>query len=68
MSECYGQSCRMAGEEDSAGCTERSFILRRPVPVPGVLWTPQATAPHKAGGHIHLAEDVGYPRDCRHDG
>jgi dienelactone hydrolase len=46
------------GEEDSAGCTERSFILRRPVPVPGVLWSPQATAPqatvllfHGGSGH-----------------
>jgi dienelactone hydrolase len=33
------------GEQASAGCTERSFILRRPVPVPGVLWSPRATAP-----------------------
>lgn len=46
------------GEEASAGWTERSFILRRPVPVPGVLWSPQATAPqatvllfHGGGGH-----------------
>ena len=33
------------GEEASAGCTERSFILRRSAPVPGVLWSLQATAP-----------------------
>ena len=46
------------GEEASAGCTERSFVLRRPVPVPGVLWSPQATMPratvllfHGGSGH-----------------
>jgi dienelactone hydrolase len=46
------------GEEASAGCTERSFMLRRPVPVPGVLWTPPATVPratvllfHGGSGH-----------------
>ena len=45
-------------EEVSAGCTERSFILRRPVPVPGVLWSPRAMAPqatvllfHGGSGH-----------------
>ncbi len=45
-------------EQASAGCTERSFILRRPVPVPGVLWSPQATVPrttvllfHGGSGH-----------------
>lgn len=45
-------------EEASAGCTERSFMLRRPVPVPGVLWTPSATVPqatvllfHGGSGH-----------------
>ncbi|HEY6491941.1 MAG TPA: dienelactone hydrolase family protein [Trebonia sp.] len=45
-------------EEASAGCTERSFVLRRPVPVPGVLWTPSATVPlatvllfHGGSGH-----------------
>lgn len=45
-------------EEASAGCTERSFMLRRPVPVPGVLWTPPATVPqatvllfHGGSGH-----------------
>ena len=46
------------GEEASAGCTERSFMLRRPVPVPGVLWTQPATVPqatvllfHGGSGH-----------------
>jgi dienelactone hydrolase len=46
------------GEESSAGCTERSFILRRSVPVPGVLWSPQAAVPratvllfHGGSGH-----------------
>jgi dienelactone hydrolase len=33
-------------EEISEGCTERSFLIRRlPGPVPGVLWSPQATKP-----------------------
>jgi dienelactone hydrolase len=46
------------GEQASAGCTERSFILRRPAPVPGVLWSPQATAPQATvllfhGGSSH---------------
>jgi dienelactone hydrolase len=46
------------GEESSAGYTERSFILRRSVPVPGVLWSPQAEVPratvllfHGGSGH-----------------
>jgi dienelactone hydrolase len=46
------------GEEVSAVCTERSFTLRRPVPVPGVLWTPPAAVPratvllfHGGSGH-----------------
>ena len=47
------------GEETSAGCTERSFLMRRPRgPVPGVLWSPQATEPratvllfHGGSGH-----------------
>jgi dienelactone hydrolase len=46
------------GEEVSAGCTERSFMLRRPVPVPGVLWSPRSTVPratvllfHGGSGH-----------------
>jgi len=31
------------GGQSSAGCTERSFVLRRdPGPVPGVLWSPAA--------------------------
>ena len=35
------------GEETSAACIERSFLLRRlPGPVPGVLWSPQTTTPH----------------------
>jgi dienelactone hydrolase len=33
------------GEEAGAGCTERSFVLRRPPgPVPGVLWSPRDRA------------------------
>src|SRR5580700_4001473 len=47
------------GEETSAGCTERSFLLRRlPGPVPGVLWSPRDTVPqatvllfHGGSGH-----------------
>jgi len=46
------------GEQASAGCTERSFRLRRSGPVPGVLWSPQATVPqatvllfHGGSGH-----------------
>jgi poly(3-hydroxybutyrate) depolymerase len=46
------------GEEASVGCTERSFMLRRSVPVPGVLPSPQATVPqatvllfHGGSGH-----------------
>jgi dienelactone hydrolase len=47
------------GEESSAGCTERSFLMCRPRgPVPGVLWSPQATEPratvllfHGGSGH-----------------
>lgn len=46
-------------EETSAGCTERSFLLHRPAgPVPGVLWSPETTAPqatvllfHGGSGH-----------------
>lgn len=47
------------GEETGAGCTERSFLIRRPPgPVPGVLWSPQATEPHATallfhGGSTH---------------
>ena len=46
------------GAEASAGCTERSFLLRRSVPAPGVLWSPPAAAPqatvllfHGGSGH-----------------
>ena len=47
------------GEETSAGCTERSFLLHGlPGPVPGVLWSPHATSPratvllfHGGSGH-----------------
>jgi dienelactone hydrolase len=47
------------GRETSAGCTERSFLLRRlPGPVPGVLWSPETTQPratvllfHGGSGH-----------------
>lgn len=47
------------GEETSGRCTERSFLLPSPRgPVPGVLWSPQATEPratvllfHGGSGH-----------------
>jgi len=46
------------GEEADAGCTERSFTLPRPVPVPGVAWSPRAAMPratvllfHGGSGH-----------------
>jgi dienelactone hydrolase len=47
------------GDETSAGCTERSFLLhRRHGPAPGVLWSPGTTAPratvllfHGGSGH-----------------
>ncbi len=46
-------------EETSAGCVERSFLMRRlPGAVPGVLWLPKSTAPeatvllfHGGSGH-----------------
>ncbi|HEY1823404.1 MAG TPA: hypothetical protein VGG83_26045 [Trebonia sp.] len=46
-------------EEISEGCIERSFLMRRlPAPVPGALWSPQATMPlatvllfHGGSGH-----------------
>jgi dienelactone hydrolase len=46
-------------EETSAGCTERSFLVRRHQdPVPGVLWSPQVAEPratvllfHGGSGH-----------------
>jgi len=42
------------GEEASAGCIERSFLTRRlPGPVPGVLWSPQATAPQGTALFFH---------------
>jgi dienelactone hydrolase len=50
-------------EEASEGCIERSFLLRRsPGPVPGVLWSPQATVPQATvllfhGGSGHKRSD-----------
>jgi dienelactone hydrolase len=42
------------GEEISAGCIERSFLIRRlPEPVPGVLWSPQATVPQATALLFH---------------
>ena len=51
------------GEEASAGCTERSFlVLRSQGPVPGVLWSPQAAEPRATvllfhGGSGHKRSD-----------
>ena len=53
------------GEETSSGCTERSFLLRRlPGPVPGVLWSPQATVPH--GTVLLFHGGSGHKRSERH--
>jgi dienelactone hydrolase len=52
------------GEEASAGCTERSFILRRPAPVPGVLWSPRATVPRATALLFHGGS--GHKRSERH--
>ena len=52
------------GEEDSAGWTERLFVLHRPVPVPGVLWTPSATVPHATVLLFHGG--TGHKRSERH--
>jgi hypothetical protein len=42
------------GEETSAGCIERSFLIRRlPGPVPGVLWSPQVTVPQATALLFH---------------
>jgi pimeloyl-ACP methyl ester carboxylesterase len=52
------------GEEVSAVCTERSFTLRRPVPVPGVLWTPPAAVPRATVLLLHGGS--GHKRSERH--
>jgi len=53
------------GEETSAGCTERSFLMRRPQgPVPGVLWSPQATEPRATALLFHGGS--GHKRSERH--
>lgn len=53
------------GEETGAGCTERSFVMRRPRgPVPGVLWSPQATEPHATALLFHGGS--GHKRSERH--
>jgi dienelactone hydrolase len=42
------------GEETSAGCIERVFLMRRSLePVPGVLWSPRATAPRATALLFH---------------
>ena len=51
-------------EVASAGCTERSFILRRSVPVPGVLWSPQGTVPQATALLFHGGS--GHKRSGRH--
>ena len=53
------------GEESSAGCTERSFLMRCPRgPVPGVLWAPQATEPRATALLFHGGS--GHKRSERH--
>lgn len=53
------------GEETSAACIERSFLLRRlPGPVPGVLWSPDTTAPHATVLLFHGGS--GHKRSERH--
>jgi len=52
-------------EETSAGCTERTFLLPRLTgPVPGVLWSPQATAPRGTALLFHGGS--GHKRSERH--
>jgi len=52
-------------EETSARCAERTFLLRRPPgPVPGVLWSPQATAP--MGTALLFHGGSGHKRSERH--
>jgi dienelactone hydrolase len=52
-------------EETSAGCTERSFLIRRPRgPVPGVLWSPQGTEPRATALLFHGGS--GHKRSERH--
>ena len=53
------------GEETSAACIERSFLLRRlPGPVPGVLWSPETTTPHATVLLFHGGS--GHKRSGRH--
>jgi dienelactone hydrolase len=53
------------GEETSAGCIERSFLLRRPsASVPGVLWSHETTAPHATVLLFHGGS--GHKRTERH--
>lgn len=53
------------GEETSAGCTERSFLVRRPQgSVPGVLWSPQGTGPRATALLFHGGS--GHKRSERH--
>jgi dienelactone hydrolase len=53
------------GEETSACWIERSFLIRRrPGPVPGVLWSPQATVPQATALLFHGGS--GHKRSERH--
>ncbi len=53
------------GEEVDSGCSERSFLLDRdPGPVPGVLWSPQATVPQATALLFHGGS--GHKRSDRH--
>ena len=55
----------LLGEETSAGCSERSFLLHRPRgPVPGMLWSPQATKPRATALLFHGGS--GHKRSERH--
>jgi dienelactone hydrolase len=52
-------------EESSACCAERSFLMRCPQgPVPGVLWSPQATEPRATALLFHGGS--GHKRSDRH--
>ena len=52
-------------EETTAGCAERTFLLPRlPGPVPGVLWSPRATAPRGTALLFHGGS--GHKRSERH--
>jgi dienelactone hydrolase len=53
------------GEETSAGCVERAFLIHRlPGPVPGVLWSPRRTVPQ--GTVLLFHGGSGHKRSERH--